>query len=51
MSVMLPTTLFISRAFGLDKLATAEGEQLPRQSGGAFSGLHDLMSGTRRRVI
>ena len=36
---------------GLDELAAAEGEQLPREAGGALGGLRDLLRGTRRGVV
>ena len=36
---------------GLDELAAAEGEQLPRQPGGAFGGLGDLLGGFSRRLV
>ena len=39
------------QSLGLDELAAAEGEQLPRQAGGALGGLGDLLRGARRRFL
>jgi hypothetical protein len=39
------------QSFGLDKLAAAESEQLAGQTGGAFSGLADLLGGARRQIV